>query len=283
MNSEYNPQEKENPLDEIELNAADSLEDFIKELEAKERDLHLSFSESIVEIEELDIEESDERELEKLIENYQNKPVDATSFTNSGNNYFPNHQAVSGHDKELLQLRSEVSKLTLERTEMSESLRRRQLEFENFRKRIERERSDIFRSLLCNMAMKMLPVVDNLVRALDLTSDYTVEKTNDFQQFVDGIRLVNHQLNEVLEEMGIQPIISVGQPFNPHFHEAVAVEQSEEFEPNTVIEEVMRGYSIDDKVIRHSMVKVSTSANPVNKAEEDFLDMDEIILDMDSE
>ena len=268
MNSEHNSQGKENFNEEIELNSSDSIDDFIRELEAKERDLHI-LSDAVVEIEEFDIEDSDVKDLERLLKGLQNTAVPETSsFTNSGNNYFPNHQAVTANDKELIQLRSEVSKLTLERTEMNETSRRRQLEFENFRKRIERERGEIFRNLLCNLAMKMLPVVDNLHRALDSTSNYPAEKTNDFQQFIDGIGLVNHQLNDVLEEMGIQPILSVGEVFNPHFHEAVAIEQTSESAPNTVIKELLCGYSIGEKVIRHSMVKVSAPANPENNLEE---------------
>lgn len=273
MNSEHNSQGKENFNEEIELNSSDSIDDFIKELEAKERDLHIS-KDAIVEIEEFDIQDSDEKELEKLIEGLQkNSVTESSTFTNTGNNYFPNHQAVSAVDKEILQLRTEVSKLNHERIEMNETSRRRQLEFENFRKRIERERSEIFRNLLCNLAMKMLPVVDNLTRALDSTASYPVEKVNDFQHFVDGVGLVNHQLNEVLEEMGIQPILSVGELFNPHFHEAVAMEKTNEIAPNTVIKELQRGYLIGDKVIRHSMVKVSApSANPENNLEEIVLD-----------
>ena len=282
MNPEYNSPKKENPFDEIELNGSDSLDDFIKELEAKEKDLHLSLSDAVIEIEEIDIEDSEEKELLKLLESLEKTAVEPTSFTNSGNNYFPNHQAISETDKEVLQLRKEVSKLTNERAEMNDSLKRRQQEFENFRKRIERERSEIFRSLLCNMAMKMLPVVDNLNRALDSTASYSTEKTKDFQQFIDGINLVNHQLDDVLGEMGIKPIMSVGKPFNPHFHEAVAIEQTNEVAPNTIIAELVRGYFIDDKVIRHSMVKVS-AADLGKDSKELMPNVEEDVLDVETE
>ncbi len=70
--------------------------------------------------------------------------------------------------------------------------------------------------------------------------------------------LVNQQLGEVLEEMGVQPIVAVGEPFDPHFHEAVATETNDEVPPHTITAELLRGYRIDDKVIRASMVKVST-------------------------
>ncbi len=67
-------------------------------------------------------------------------------------------------------------------------------------------------------------------------------------------------MNEILAEMGVQPIIAVGEPFDPHFHEAVATEETDEFPPHTVTTELLRGYRIGDKVIRPSMVKVSVSA-----------------------
>ena len=106
----------------------------------------------------------------------------------------------------------------------------------------------------------MLPVVDNLNRAMDLTANNVEEKPQDFQQFFEGIVLVSQQLNEILAEMGVQPINALGESFDPHLHEAVATEASEEFPQNTVMAELLRGYRIGDKVIRPSMVKVSTSA-----------------------
>jgi len=74
--------------------------------------------------------------------------------------------------------------------------------------------------------------------------------------------MVNQQLNEVLAEMGVLPIASIGEPFDPHFHEAVATEVSTEFPPNTVTGELLRGYRVGDRVIRAAMVKVSTAAPP---------------------
>jgi len=72
--------------------------------------------------------------------------------------------------------------------------------------------------------------------------------------------LVNQQLNEVLAEMGVQPIASVGEPFDPHFHEAVATEISGDYPPNTVTGELLRGYRVGDRIIRAAMVRVSTVA-----------------------
>ncbi len=71
--------------------------------------------------------------------------------------------------------------------------------------------------------------------------------------------LVSQQLNEILAEMGVQPIASVGESFDPHFHEAVATEETEKVSPHTIIEELLRGYRIGEKVIRPSMVKVASA------------------------
>lgn len=241
------------PVDEIEIDDSASIDDFIKELEAKEKDLHIS-SELEMEIEEVSFEQANVEELIKSFQDNNLAPV--KSAQNSHNPQSPNKTTVSQLEAEVSKLRQEVAKTSAEKSEIQETFRRRQTDFENFRKRTDRERSEIFRSVISNLAVKILPVVDNLNRALD--SSVNTEKTPDFQHFIDGIQLVNHQLSEVLEEMGIQPIPAVGQPFDPHFHEAVATVPTEELPPNTVIEELLRGYRIDDKVIRASMVKVSS-------------------------
>jgi molecular chaperone GrpE len=120
----------------------------------------------------------------------------------------------------------------------------------------------MYSNFLSSVAMEILPVLDNLSRALDSASNLQGEKSKDFQQFVDGVGLVNLQLNEVLGEMGIQPIISVGEPFDPHIHEAVAAVKTSAYPPHIVIAELLRGYRLNDKVIRPSLVKVSASPNP---------------------
>lgn len=241
------------PIDEMEIDDSGSIDDFIKELEAKEKDLHIS-SELEMEIEEVSFEQANIEELLKSFQN--NNPAPVKNSSNSFNKPAPNNANVSALEAEVSKLRQEVAKTSAEKSEIQETFRRRQTDFENFRKRTDRERSEIFRSVISNLAIKILPVVDNLNRALD--SSHNSEKSPDFQHFIDGIQLVNHQLSEVLEEMGIQPILAVGQPFDPHFHEAVATVPTAELPPNTVIEELLRGYRIDDKVIRASMVKVSS-------------------------
>jgi molecular chaperone GrpE len=259
MNSEKESQEKQ--MVELSFEGEPSLDDFIKELEEKEKDLHIS-SDLIVEIEESDISEADPFELLSFLDSCQ-----ATNGNNGSSapkpivtDYQPFNENVSKLENEVVKLREQVSKVETERSEANELARRRQSDFENYRKRMDRERNEMFRNLLSNVATEILPVIDNLNRALESASGLP-GKSKDFQLFVDGIGLVNQQLSEVLEEMGIKPIISIGEPFDPHLHEAVAAERTSEFPPHTVIAELLRGYRLDEKIIRHSLVKVSTATN----------------------
>lgn len=253
MNSEHDSNLY--PIDEMELDESGSIDDFIKELEAKEKDLHIS-SELEMEIEEVSFEQANIEDVLKSFQKNNSSPLKTTP--NSVNNPNQNKAIVSELEAEVSKLRQEVAKTSAEKSEIQETFRRRQTDFENFRKRTDRERSEIFRSVISNLAIRILPVVDNLNRALNSSENSSVEKSPDFQHFIDGIGLVNHQLSEVLEEMGIQPIAALGEPFDPHFHEAVATVPTADLPPNTVIEELLRGYRIDHKVIRASMVKVSS-------------------------
>jgi molecular chaperone GrpE len=102
--------------------------------------------------------------------------------------------------------------------------------------------------------------LDNLNRAIDFAAESKEEKTTEFQHFFDGIVLVNQQLNEIFAGMGVVPITSIGERFDPHFHEAVATDDSSDFPQNTVTAELLRGYRLGNRVIRHSMVKVAAAS-----------------------
>lgn len=249
----------ENQMNDSASDDSQSVDDFIKELEAKEKDLHIS-PDLVVEIEDSDISEAENLELLKFLDSCEEKAAAGGTISHAPvADRQPLNQNTLKSENEADKLRQKISKLEVERTEISEAARRQKNDFENYRKRTERERSEIFRNVLGNVANQLLPVIDNLGRALE--ASVAGEKSNEFQQFRDGISLVNQQLYNVLEEMGIQPIKSVGEPFDPHFHEAVAAEQTNKFPPHTVVAELLRGFRLDDKIIRHSLVKVSTTTN----------------------
>jgi len=158
---------------------------------------------------------------------------------------------------ELVASRAELKRLQTALDEAKEGLARRQADFENYRKRIERERGEAHNRVVGDIARKLLPVVDNLARALDAEKTVESHESREFRHFLHGVELINKQLNDVLESLGIQPIVSVGERFDPHIHEAVVTEPSDQYEPDTVTEELARGYRIGDRLLRPAMVKVA--------------------------
>ena len=248
MNSNNNSQNAEDVSREFEFDDSGSIDDFIKELEAKEKDLDIS-SEMVIEIDESDFDDKNIPEFLK-----SEIAVDTgTQFVNPP----ANKTAISSLETEVSQLQAQVSKNETERADLVKLMQNRQSDFENYKKRVERERSDTFQNILSDLANQMLPVLDNMNRALDSVSNLSEDREQGVQHFFDGIVLVNQQLNEVLAEMGVEPIASVGEYFDPHFHEAVAAEETDEFPPHTVTAEFLRGYRIGNRVVRPAMVKVS--------------------------
>ena len=158
---------------------------------------------------------------------------------------------------ELVATRAELKRLQGQLSEAQDSVARRQAEFDNYRKRIERERGESYNRIVADVAGKLLPVVDNLSRALEAESSIEASQSREFKHFLHGVELISKQLNEVLESFGVQPIASVGERFDPHIHEAVVTEASDEHEPDTVIAELVRGYRIGNRLLRPSMVKVA--------------------------
>jgi len=158
---------------------------------------------------------------------------------------------------ELIASRAELKRLQTALAEAQEAGARRQADFENYRKRVERDRGETYNRLVAEVAGKLLPVLDNLTRALDAERTVEAQESKEFRHFLHGVELINKQLNDVLESLGIQPIASVGERFDPHVHEAVVTEPSDEYEPDTVSAEITRGYRIGDRLLRPAMVKVA--------------------------
>ena len=253
MNFNQNLPDKKEPFsEEIEDENTLSVDEFFRQLEEREKDLHISRADTIIEIDETAYTD------EPYVPGFLKQELSAAEISKpKTNGIAPKHSASAALENQITNLQNQIAKLETERGEIIEISKRRQTDFDNFKKRIERDRTETFRNQLSNLATQMLPVLDNLNRALDAASDYGSDSAQNFQQFFEGILLVNQQLGEVLEEMGVQSIAAVGEPFDPHFHEAVATETNDEVPPHTITAELLRGYRIDDKVIRASMVKVS--------------------------
>lgn len=159
---------------------------------------------------------------------------------------------------ELVASRAELKRLQTALAEAQDAVLRRQADFENYRKRVERERTDTYNRVVADTARKLLPVMDNLTRALDAERSVESSESAEFRHFLHGVQLISKQLSEVLESFGVQPIPAVGERFDPHIHEAVVTEPSDEHEPDTVVEELARGYRIGDRLLRPAMVKVAS-------------------------
>lgn len=136
--------------------------------------------------------------------------------------------------------------------ELNDKLIRQMAEFDNFRKRGEKEKSQMFEVGAKSIIEKILPVVDNFERGFDMLSEE--EKKGPFAQGMDKIY---KQMVTSLEEMGVVPIEAVGNEFDPNFHNAVMHEENDEFGENIISQEFQKGYMYRDTVVRHSMVKVA--------------------------
>lgn len=159
---------------------------------------------------------------------------------------------------ELIATRAELKRIEAENADLKNQLARRQADFENYRKRVERERNETYNRVAADVAAKLLPVSDNLKRALEAESSVEAAESDEFRHFLSGVDLIWKQLNGVFDALGVKPIPSVGEPFDPHVHEAVVTEATDEYEPDTVIQEIVAGYRLGDKLIRPALVKVAT-------------------------
>jgi molecular chaperone GrpE len=159
---------------------------------------------------------------------------------------------------ELIATRAELKRVEAENAELKNSLARRQADFENYRKRIDRERSETYNRVVAEITEKLLPVSDNLKRALETEASVEAAESDEFRHFLSGVDLIWKQLTGVLDALGVKSIAAVGEQFNPHIHEAVVTEATDEYEPDTVIQEIRSGYRLGDKLIRPALVKVST-------------------------
>ena len=158
---------------------------------------------------------------------------------------------------ELLATRAEMKRLEAEVKELRESVARRQADFENYRKRMDRERSDTYNRVVADIAAKLLPVLDNLKRALETEASVEASESDEFRHFLSGVDLIYKQLTGVLDALGVKPVLAEGELFDPHLHEAVVTEPTDEYEPDTVMQEIVRGFTLGDKLIRPALVKVA--------------------------
>jgi molecular chaperone GrpE len=153
---------------------------------------------------------------------------------------------------------SPLSAVAVEDDSMKERLLRLQADFENFKKRVDREKADYQRLATASLVSKLLPVIDNFERALA-----NEPRTEGEGAIHEGVALIHRQLMEELKKEGLAPMESAGEPFDPAHHEAVATDASSDLPPNTVVEELQRGYYFQDRLLRPAAVRVSVDAGVV--------------------
>ncbi len=150
---------------------------------------------------------------------------------------------------QLAEIAAERDRLAAEKADLYDRLLRRQAEFDNFRKRAERERVDTLEYAEMEAIRKLLPVLDDFDRALKVES---ADK-----EYAKGVELIYQRLLDTLKRLGVEPLESTGKPFDPNVHHAIESVPTEEAADHTVLEELQRGYNFRGKLLRPAMVRVA--------------------------
>lgn len=161
-------------------------------------------------------------------------------------------EAEAGEDFSDENLEEKPDKKDLAIADLTDRLKRSMAEFENFRKRNEKEKATMFDMGARSIAEKLLPVVDNFERAM-----LAAPADGEGKAFAEGITMIYNQMTKTLEDLGVKAIDCVGKEFDPNFHNAVMHIEDENLGENVVAEELLKGYMYKDTVLRYSMVKVA--------------------------
>jgi molecular chaperone GrpE len=166
-------------------------------------------------------------------------------------------------EKEIEELKKKVEEKEKEVKEHHDRLLRVAADFENYKKRMTREKEEWVKFANEDLIKSILPFVDNLERAVNHS-----EKTEDIQSLVEGIKLTVQQLLQTLNRFGVSPVESLGKPFDPTMHEAMLVVETDQHEPNQVVEEFQKGYLLNDRLLRAATVSVSKLPEKVTQKRE---------------
>ena len=146
--------------------------------------------------------------------------------------------------------------------EYLDHLQRLQAEFDNYKKRVDRERAELIEYASTELVSELIDIMENLERGVA-----SAKESDDIDSIVKGMEMVSTRLKDILRSRGLKPIEAVGKKFDPHYHEAMMMTPTDEYPYNTVIEEFQQGYMMKDKVIRYSKVKVSVNVNKNENSE----------------
>ncbi len=163
-----------------------------------------------------------------------------------------NESVNESQDSEQESLKDQVKQLETENEELKNKYLRTQADFDNFRRRTQKERENDLKYKSQELVGEILPVLDNFERALQ-----TEVSGEGSQSFVDGVKMVYNQLNQALEKAGVEEIQAENEEFDPNMHQAVMQVSEEGYESNQIVEVLQKGYKLKDRVIRPAMVKVN--------------------------
>ncbi|MDO5725293.1 MAG: nucleotide exchange factor GrpE [Tissierellia bacterium] len=155
-------------------------------------------------------------------------------------------------DAEIIEENDEIVETKTETDELKDSLIRLQADFQNFRKRVDKERESLIDLGVKKLALELLPVLDNLERALD-----SIKQREDSADILQGIDLIDDQIVDVLAKEGVKKMKALGEVFDPNFHHAVAIDEDSDYEADHICEVLQTGYTFKDTCLRPAMVKVA--------------------------
>ncbi|MDX2099609.1 MAG: nucleotide exchange factor GrpE [Leptolyngbyaceae cyanobacterium bins.59] len=183
----------------------------------------------------------------------------------SGNRAESGRYGASDYDAEIDGFRREITSLKNQLEERTSQYMRIAADFENFRKRTQKEKEELDQQIKCSTILELLPVVDNFERARLQIKPETERETGIHKSYQSVYKL----LVDGLKRIGVSPMRAEGKEFDPSLHEAVMRESTDQYPEDTVIEELMKGYLLGDRVLRHAMVKVAVASEAVITSEED--------------
>lgn len=152
-------------------------------------------------------------------------------------------------EERIEEMKKELTQVTEEKDEYLNKLKRMKADFVNYRNRVNKEKEQLELKTKTDIISSLLPVIDNFERALKSVEEET--------EFLSGVSLIHKQLLDALKKEGLEIIDTEGEEFDPAYHEAVMQVESEEYESGYIVEEIQKGYLMDDKVVRPAMVKVA--------------------------
>lgn len=211
-------------------------------MENQDKDMQENMQETMQSAESADIEETEEE---------TEMPGDDSEESAEGDEKLSRAEKKAAKKQEKKEKKDKSDAYREQIEQLEDRVKRQMAEFENFRKRTEKEKLSMFETGAKSVVEKILPVVDNFERGLATVPEDKLE-----DPFVDGMNRIYKQLLTELENMDVKPIEAVGCEFDPNLHNAVMQVESEEYESGIVAQELLKGYTYRDSVVRHSMVAV---------------------------